>query len=239
MGRRGRRLRHADHRGRVPVDAGRADRPAAGRVRLEPRDDRVRDLGQPHLLRARRPVRRGLRRALRDAARHDRRAARRQCRLEPDRVHERAVAARRPLGRRQRARDGCGRGPARGDDREPLVRRAPRPRHRRPDRVDRDRQPDLPARAGRDHRRVGLALHRGDRQRGRVRRRPAARGAPAARPPCRPRRCAVRRHRDRARARVVRNPFAAATSGLAMARTAATSGCSPAASSSAVSRRTG
>ena len=82
----------------------------------------------------------------------------------------RTVAARPPLGRRQRARDRRDRDPARRDHREPLVRRAARPRDRRPHRVERDRAADLPAAAGGDRHALGLALRVGHRQPRRARR---------------------------------------------------------------------
>ena len=95
----------------------------------------------------------------------------------------RAVAARPALGRRQRARDRRDLGAARGDDREPLVRRAARPRHRRPHRLDRDRAARSSCRCSRALvSQLRLALRRGHGRDRRARGRAAARRALHARP---------------------------------------------------------
>ena len=78
LGRRGRLVPDADHGRGVPLDRRRADRAAAGRVRLVARDDLGRRRDQPGPLRPRRPVRRRALRPLRhpqgdrDRARDDR-----------------------------------------------------------------------------------------------------------------------------------------------------------------------
>ena len=219
----------------------RADRAAAGRVRLEPRDDRLRGLRQPDPLRARRPVRGGARRALRAAARdRSSRCSRSSTGSSLTIFMNAAVAARPALGRRQRARDRRDLGAARGADREPLVRAAARARHRHPDRVERHRPADLPAAARLDRRALRLALRRRHGRRGRARAsccrssllfmrdRPADLGlAPYGdRDPA---------DRRRPSGNPFRAPSRACSARLALDRR---SGCSPAASSSAARRRT-
>ena len=113
--------------------------------------------------------------------------------------------------------DRCGRGPARRDDREPLVRGAARPRHGRADRQSTatGKLIFLPALAAIADA-CGLALRRGDRERGRVR----ARRVPlvascscATAPPT----SASRLRRDRDRAAVPRRaqPVRGAATSLA------------------------
>ena len=156
-------------------------RSAPRRVRLEPRDDRPRRLPQPALLRPRRALRRRAGRALRHAAGR-RRSPRRHRRLvAPDARDDRALAALSPLGRRQRDRDGRRLRAARGDHRQPLVRRAAGPRYRDPHGEQRLGAARLPAAPGLG-RRLRLALRRAPRGRCRARPCPPARRRAHARP---------------------------------------------------------
>ena len=138
--------------------------PAARRVRLVARHDLRRRLGQPAALRPDRPVR----------GRADGEASAcagwwraRCCWSRPGSgltVFMHAELAAHPLlgraGRPRHRLDGPG---LRGDRHQPLVRRAPRPGHRRADRRRRGRAADLPAGAGPAHRRARLADRGPDR----------------------------------------------------------------------------
>ncbi|CAA9548049.1 MAG: Uncharacterized MFS-type transporter, partial [uncultured Thermomicrobiales bacterium] len=166
LGRLRRDVRHAPRRRRVPLDAGRPDGAAGAGVRLEPGDRRLGRLGQPAPVRLLRSVRRRADAPLRHPPRRLLSPGRHRRRRPPDDPGRPAVATRPALGRRRRPRrrlhgDGAG-----GDDRQPLVRRAARPRPRATDGGQRHRPTRLPADAGLADDRCRLAVGGGgDRDR--------------------------------------------------------------------------
>ena len=194
---RGSLVPDADHRGGVPVDGRRADRAAAGRVRLVERDDLGRGRDQPRALRPRRPVRGRALRSLRHPPRDRDRPGDDRDQLDPDDADRRAVAARPALGRRERPRHGGDRRHAGRRDREPLVRRAARNRDGDADREQRHGPARVPAAARLDRHRAGLALGRADGVDRRARVHAAARRALPAGQPRRDRVARLRRRRGR------------------------------------------
>ena len=187
--------RHRRRR-RVPGHARRPDRPAPGRVRLVDGVDLRRRLGQPAALRPDRAVRGGADGPVRAAPGDRQRPAAGRGGQRADRLHDRELAAGAVLGRAGRPRhrlDGAG---LRRHRHVALVRRPPRPGHRRSHRRRRDRPADLPAGARPGDRGARLESRGADRRRRRAGRR-ADRGLAAPRLSGRRRAAAVRRHAPR------------------------------------------
>ena len=166
---------------RVPGRARRADRPAAGGVRLVDRHDLGRGRRQPGALRAHRAVRRRAHGAVRHPPGRDGRAARRRGGQRPDRVHDRELAARAAVGRARRRRHRVDGARAGRDGHRAVVRRPPRARLGDPHRRRGDRAAGVPA-AGRRGRRGVRVAGRGARGGRRGAGRRAVRGLAAARP---------------------------------------------------------
>ena len=192
-------VRDAARRGRLPLHARHPHRPAARGVRLEPGDRRPRRQHQPAAVRLHRAVRGGPAGPLRAAPGDHRRPGRHLPRCAGTTRDDRAVAAVPAVGRRRRRRLGLHGDRLRLDRGEPLVRRPPRPRHRRADGGDGERPARLPAAALAAGRGRRLALGRRHDRHRRAGRRPG-RGRVPARPP-RGRRAAALRRRPRRRRR--------------------------------------